>query len=195
MMRKLWGILVVLFISSPAWAYMTSDWDASLGITSLQYDFARMEDSKSLESSTTLEVNYSINNPSINTAMTLSFMEITEAGGLQLPFTRIAVGARYYLMGVNGMRTVLDSRTQAKIWRSTPFIAANVGLSNLAVEKMNASLLDLSIRGGVEIPVMSNMLLVGQVALGSSLTASSEEDSVSYQFVTLFAGLRFVGFE
>ncbi|WP_413582469.1 hypothetical protein [Bdellovibrio sp. HCB288] len=195
MMLKLWGILLVLFISSPSWAYLTSDWDVSLGLTSLQYDFARLESAKSLESSTTLEVNYSLNNPSINTAMTLSFMEITEAAGLQMPFTRIAVGARYYVLGVNGMRTVLDSRTQAKVWRSTPFVAMNFGLSNLAVDKLNASLLDVSLRGGVEIPMMSNLLLVGQVSVGTSLTSSSDEDSVNYQFMNLFAGLRFVGFE
>ncbi|MBO9666353.1 MAG: hypothetical protein J7501_06020 [Bdellovibrio sp.] len=183
-------------MTSPAWAYLTSDWDVSLGMSSLKYYFGRLEDSKTLESSTTIEVNYSINNPSINTAFTMSFMEMTEADGMQLPFTRLSFGARYYLFGVNGMRTILDSRTQAKVWRATPFIAANLGLSNLAVEKLNASLMDISLRGGVEIPMMSNLLLVGQVALGSSLTsAGDQEDSIRYELLTLFAGIRFVGFE
>lgn len=193
---KVWGFVIALMMSSPAWAYLTSDWDTSIGMTSLQYSFARNSSAKTIESPTTLEVNYSINNPSINTALTMSFMEMTEAEGMQMPFTRVALGARYYLFGTNGIRTILDSRTQAKVWRPTPFVAANFGLSNLAVKDFNASLVDLTLRGGVEIPMMSNILLVGQVALGSSLTAAgAAEDDVKYTFITLFAGVRFVGFE
>lgn len=193
---RVWGLVISLLMSSPAWAYLTSDWDASIGMTSLKYDFARDSSSKTIESPTTIEINYSINNPSINTALTMSFMEMTEADGMQMPFTRIALGARYYLFGTNGIRTILDSRTQAKVWRPTPFVAANLGLANLAVKEFNASLIDLNLRGGVEIPMMSNMLLVGQVALGSSMTAAGNaEDDVKYTYITLFAGVRFVGFE
>lgn len=193
---KAWVLVIALLMSSPAWAYLTSDWDVSLGMTSLKYAFARDSSSKTIESPTTLEVNYSVNSPSINTAFTLSFMEMTEAEGMQMPFTRIALGARYYLFGTNGLRTILDSRTQAKVWRPTPFVAANLGLCNLAVKDFNASLVDLNLRGGVEIPMMSNMLLIGQVAMGSSLTAAgTAEDGVQYTFITLFAGVRFVGFE
>lgn len=189
-------VLVLSFLAySQAHAYLTSDWDVSMGMTSLKYKYADIVDD-SLESSSTFEVNYSVNNPSLNTALTLSFSEAAGGGGQQLPFTRIAIGARYYMFGVNGVRVVMDSKSEAKIWRPTPFIAVNAGLSNLAVEGFNASLLDLSVRGGVEVPLYSDLLLIGQVALGSSLTsAASEDEAVSYNSMSLFAGIRFVGFD
>ncbi|UOF00175.1 hypothetical protein [Bdellovibrio reynosensis] len=188
-------LIVLLMIGVQAQAYLTSDWDVSMGMTSLKYKYSNLVDD-SLESSSTIEVNYSVNNPSLNTAMTLSFMEAAGGGGQQLPFTRIAVGARYYMFGVNGVRVVMDSTSEAKVWRPTPFIAINAGLSNLAVEGFNASLLDLSVRGGVEVPLYSDLLIIGQVALGSSLTsAASEDEAVTYNSMTLFAGIRFVGFE
>ena len=193
---KFLGALIFLFLYVPAHAALTSDWDVSMGMTSLKYQFPSAGVDKSIESSTTMEVNYSINNPALNTALTLSFMEMAGGGGKQLPFTRIALGGRYYMLGVNGMRVVVDSSSEAKVWRPTPFIAANLGLSNLAVDDFNASLIDLTVRGGVEIPVMSDLLLIGQVSMGSSLTApSSEDENVKYSFMTLFAGLRFVGFD
>ncbi|XGC81091.1 hypothetical protein ACES2L_01180 [Bdellovibrio bacteriovorus] len=192
---KILVLIASLVISTQAQAYLTSDWDVSMGMTSLKYKYSNIVDD-SLESSSTIEVNYSVNNPSLNTAMTLSFMEAAGGGGQQLPFTRIAIGARYYMFGVNGVRVVMDSTSEAKVWRPTPFIAVNAGLSNLAVEGFNASLLDLSVRGGVEVPLYSDLLLIGQVALGSSLTsADSEDEAVTYNSMTLFAGIRFVGFD
>ncbi|WP_374000540.1 hypothetical protein [Bdellovibrio bacteriovorus] len=193
---KLLGVVLSLFLTLPAQAYLSSDWDVSMGASSLKYQMPSREIDETVESSTTLEVNYSINNPSMNTAMTLSFMEMAGGGGKQLPFTRIAVGGRYYMFGVNGMRMIVDSSSEAKVWRPTPFVAANLGLSNLSVDNLNASLIDLSLRGGVEIPVMSDLLLIGQVAMGMSLTApSAEDEDIKYNFMTLYAGLRFVGFD
>ncbi|WP_374076976.1 hypothetical protein [Bdellovibrio bacteriovorus] len=195
---KLLVLLCTFLMTAQAQAYLTSDWDVSLGMTSLKYKFRELDES--IESSTTIEVNYSIYQPSVNTAMTLSFMEIAGGGPQQLPFTRIAVGARYYLFGINGLRVVMDSRSEARVWRPSPFVAANLGLSNLSVgesaeESFNASLIDLNVRGGVEVPMLSDLLLIGQVSLGSSMaSAGKEDDSVTFNYINLFAGIRFVGF-
>ena len=181
---------------SRAEAYLTSDWDFSAGMTSLNYKYPIAEVSSSIESLQSIEVNYSINKPSLNSALTLSFMEMIGGGDKQLPFTRLAIGARYYLIGVNGNRVILDSTTSAKVWRPTPFVSMNLGLSNLAVDDLNASLIDINLRGGVEVPAMSDLLIIGQFSLGASLTSpASEDENVSYTSMNLFVGLRFVGFD
>lgn len=201
---KFIALLCTLFLSLQAQAYLTSDWDVSLGMTSLKYNF--QDFSESVESVTTLEVNYSVYQPSINSALTLSFQEVfVSGGGQQLPFNRIAVGMRYYIFGVNGLRTILDSLTEAKVWRPAPFVGFNLGLANLSVGKkdegaaaadksLNASLMDINVRGGVEVPMASDLLMVGQVSIGSSLAAESSLGTVSYTTMNLFAGVRFVGF-
>jgi hypothetical protein len=185
-----------LFLALPAQAYLTSDWDFSAGMSTINYKYPLAGVNESIETLQAIEVNYSINKPSLNSALTLSFMEMIGGGNKQLPFTRLALGARYYLIGVNGYRVILDSTSSAKVWRPTPFISVNVGLSSLAVDALNASLLDLNLRGGVEVPAMSDLLIIGQFSLGTSLTRPSSEDvEVSYTSMNLFVGLRFVGFD
>lgn len=193
---KYLGFFVLMLMTSPAWAYLTSDWDFSTGMSTVNYKYPIAGVDQSIESLQAIEVNYSINKPSLSSALTLSFMEMIGGGNKQLPFTRMALGARYYLIGVNGYRVILDSTSSAKVWRPTPFISVNFGLSNLAVDDLNASLLDINLRGGVEVPAMSDLLIIGQFSLGTSLTApSSEDENISYTSMNLFVGLRFVGFD
>ena len=190
------SLMLLLIVTTPAQAYLTSDWDFSTGMSTVSYKYPIADVNKSIESLQSIEVNYSINKPSLNSALTLSFMEMIGGGSKQLPFTRMALGARYYLIGLNGYRVLLDSTSSAKVWRPTPFISVNIGLSNLAVDDLNASLLDLNLRGGVEVPAMSDLLIIGQFSLGTSLTApASEDENVSYTSMNLFVGLRFVGFD
>lgn len=192
-MKKL--ILVFFLLTgAQARAYLTSDWDISLGTTSLSYSMGDLSDS--LESATSIEVNYGINSSTLNSALILTFNELLGSGGQQIPFTRISAGLRYYFLGLNGQRWIYDSRSEAKIWRPTPFVGFSLGLSNLSVDSFNASFLDTSLRGGVEIPIAADTLLIGQVAIGSSLSSSGEVDTaVGYQSFSLFAGIRFAAFE
>lgn len=189
----------MLLLTSPAYAALVSDWDISMGMISMKYSHRDLSDT--LESSTALEVNYSIYQSAMDTAFTLTFMEVAGGGGHSLPYTRISMGARYYLMGINGLRTILDSRSEMRVWKASPFVAMNLGIGSLTVKTdeegggFNASLVDLNFRGGVEIPLGSDLLLIGQISVGSSMTSSKVEDeSVNYNFVSLLAGIRFVGF-
>lgn len=186
-------------LSLPAQAYLVSDWDMSLGIMSMKYSHRELNDT--VESSTAIEFNYSIYQAATNTAFTLSFMELAGGGGLDLPYTRIALGARYYILGINGLRTVIDSRSEMRVWRASPFIGTSVGIGSLSVATdsdgggFNASLVDFNLRGGVEVPIGADLLFIGQVSLATSLTSSKVEDeAVNYNFVNLLAGIRFVGF-
>lgn len=178
-------------VPSLSWALVTSDWDMSLGATSLTYTYDSFIREK-VESSSVLEVSYNLNNTSLLAALNLSFTEIFEQG--QIPYSRIAVGARYYLDGFNGEKVVYESTVQGRRWRTIPFVAMNLGISNLSVEGFNASFVDGSLRGGVEVPLFSGVLLVGQVGLSTSLMASSTVAEVSYNSMTLYAGLRFIEF-
>lgn len=185
---------IILLFSCGSHAAITSDWDLNLGYATLNYTYADSLKEK-LESATALEVNYNLNTTLLNSALNLSFMEIYSSDGKQIPFTRMAVGGRYYFAGFNGEKVVYDSTVFAKVWRPTPFIGVNFGISNLSVEGFNASFVDFSLRAGVEIPLFAQTLLIGQMALSSSLTAASEFSSVNYDALTLYAGLRFTAFE
>lgn len=178
-------------VPSLSWALVTSDWDMSLGATSLSYNYDDVIQEK-LESSSVIEMSYNLNNTNFLAALNLTFTEIFESG--RIPYSRIAVGARYYFDGFNGERVVYESTVQARRWRTIPFISLNMGISNLSVEGFNASFVDGSLRGGVEIPLVSSILLVGQVSLSSSLMASSTVAETSYSAMTLYAGLRFIEF-
>ncbi|ASD65028.1 hypothetical protein [Bdellovibrio bacteriovorus] len=186
-------VALLTLVTVPSWAYLTSDWDVSLGTSSLNYSYGDLSDS--LDSATTVEVNYSINSSAMNSAFTVSFTEMMGSGGQQIPYTRISFGGRYYFLGLNGQKLILDSRADARVWRPTPFAGINLGMSNLSVEGFNATFMDYTLRGGVEIPLASDTLLIGQVVFGGSLSSSGEVgEEVAYSNFTLLAGLRFTSF-
>lgn len=187
-------VFLILLLGPGAKGAITSDWDLNLGYATLNYSYADSIKEK-LESATALELNYNLNATLLSSALNLSFMEIYSSDGKQIPFTRMALGGRYYFAGFNGEKVIYDSTVSAKVWRPTPFAGFNLGVSNLSVEGFNASFIDFSLRAGVEIPLFADTLLIGQMALNSSLTAASEAASVSYDSLTLFAGLRFTALE
>lgn len=172
-------------------ALSTSDWDVSLGSTTLSYSYDTFIREK-IESSSVLEFSYNLLNTELMSAFNISFTEIFEGSGI--PYSRLAIGARYYFSGFSGERVLYDSTVQARRWLATPFAGLNFGISNLSAEGFNASFVDGSLRGGVEIPLFTSVLLVGQISLGASLMSSSTVAEVSYSAMTLYAGLRFVDF-
>lgn len=190
MLRLNVGVFLILAALRPvaSHAAMSSDWDVSLGATSLSYSYSSLVAEK-IESTSLLELSYNLANTQVRSALNLSFTEIYN--GDKIPYTRIALGIRHYFNGFNGERVIYDSATQAKLWRTTPFVAVNAGFSNLSVEGFNASFVDASLRGGVEVPLVANALLVGQVSVSSSLTSNSSIAKVTYSAITLYAGLRF----
>lgn len=124
-------------------------------------------------------------------AYCMSFFEIINSKDGYLTFTRFSLGPRWYPRGMNGGRVIIDNDVQARVWRATPFIGMNLGISNLSVKEYNASLIDLTPRFGVEIPLTAKILLLGQFIVSTSLSSSSsgEAKDISYQGSSAMLGI------
>lgn len=194
-----------LAVTSTARATLVSSVDADLGFTSFRVQSAGDVD-KTISSVSSIEVNYALKHSTFSTAYTMSFFELLEAQGQKLPFTRWAAGVRYYPAGFNGSRLIIDQGIEAKVWRATPFIGFNIGISNISIKTdsattsnpdgaVNMSLLDLSPRFGIEMPITSDSLMQAQLALNSSMEGSSNQNrKASYSGLTASIGIIFFAF-
>lgn len=182
-------ILLVSFLSlitaSKASAFLTSDFDINVGQSSFQAKFQANQtaQTKNLSSLASLEMNYNLRQSSNGVAYSMSFFELVSSADGFLSFTRFSAGVKWYPRGMNGGRVVIDNDVTAKIWKATPFVGAGIGLANMSVKEFNASFTDIVPKFGVELPLTSRILLIGQFELASSLSsaASSEAKSISYQ--------------
>ena len=171
-------------------ADLLSDWDMNWGVSSFNYRYSN-EINVNVDIHNYLEFNYSLIQPSLRSALTFSFAEALSAEGVSLPFTRFAVGGRHYFMGLGSQRHLVESGVEVRERRAIPFVAFNVGLSNLSMPGLNASFIDYALRGGVEIPLTSRFTLLGQVGLGGDLLSSGNaEEQVRYSTFDLFMGFR-----
>lgn len=189
---------------STARATLVSSVDADVGFTSFHVHAPGLD--TTISSVTSIEVNYALKHSTVSTAYTMSFFEILEAQGQKMPFTRWAAGVRYYPAGFNGSRLVIDQGVEAKVWRATPFIGLNGGISNISVHggststnttdgDVNVSVLDLSPRFGIEMPITSTSLMQAQLALNSSLQSSTNSNrTASYDGLTASIGIIFFAF-
>lgn len=187
---RLLCILVALLNSGTIKANLISDWDVSLGSSTFNYQFGS-ELNESFETNSYIEFNYNLIHRGLDSALTFSFSEVLQGPTSYLPFTRFAIGGRYYFLGLNGERTIYETGISAQAFKATPFVGLNIGLSNLSVPGLNATFIDYALRGGVEIPLNSRILLLGQVGLGGDLVSSgNRSERVSYTTFDLFAGFR-----
>mgnify|MGYP000101850696 CR=1 FL=1 len=183
-----------LILPLSAEAHLTSDFDVGVGFSSMQ---VRVGDSfsKTLDALSTLEINYNLLVNEINSSLTLSFMEIADSDLGVLPYTRLGLGLRWYLFGLNGRRVILDNQAVSKVWKASPFLGLSVGLANIALndgdQYFNASVMDYMVRAGVEVPIAFDWMLTGQfVYVLGMKTDSGNGQAISYGGVILLTGLK-----
>lgn len=184
-------LIIILLFGTQLKAQLISDWDLNLGSSTFTYSLGS-EVKNSFETNSHMEISYNLIHRGIHSALNISFSEVLNGDGVSLPYTRFAMGGRYYFLGLNGERTIYDTGAQVQSYKATPFIGINLGLSNLSVPGLNATFIDYAFRGGVEIPLTAQVLLVGQIGISSDLLSSSAtaDNRVQYSTFDLFAGFR-----
>lgn len=179
---------------------LVSSVDVNTGFTSIRMKTGDYE--TTLDSTMSLEANYNLKHAAWSTAYSMSFFELIEAQGRKLPYSRFALGIRWYPMGMNGGRLILDQGVQAHVWKSTPFIGLSMGVANASVDRFNATMTDISPRFGVELPVSSNFFLQGQLVISSgsgggsgaaSSSAKTEYQQISYSGLSAMIGVIYSG--
>lgn len=159
----------IFFAGQNVHAHFVSSVDANLGFSSYRIELSNV--SKELQSPTTIEVNYSLKQSSTGLAYNFSMFEMLTSNEGTLNYTRFSAGLKYFPFGMNGQRVILDNQTQATVWKPTSFVGINLGIANISTKEFNASIMELSPRFGVEIPLSSNFLMQGQLLLASGSSA------------------------
>ena len=184
-------LISVLFTGPQAHAELISAADINIGTTTLNMKTAN--NSSSVSDISSIEVNYLLKHSGTPIAYVLSFGELLRSQDVSLPYTRLGAGVRYYPLGFNGSRMILDQEVTAQVWRATPFVGLILGIANVTVTDYNASLIEMSPRFGVELPLTTNVLLQVQMSLLSGTATGSISREVSYDGVTGLVGVILTG--
>lgn len=186
-------LLALQLISFRSEAYLTSSFDLNLGQSS--FTAKASTDTRTIDSFSTLEMNYCLRNSSLGIAYAISFFELVNSKEGSLALTRLSLGPRWYPIGMNGNKVLIDNDVIAKIWKATPYIGGSFGLTNLSTKAYNASLFDLGIRVGVEIPLSPKFLLNAQYIMSQSMSSSSKsaDTQISYSGNSATLGLLISG--
>lgn len=125
----------------------------------------------------------------------MTFSEILSAAGKQIPLAMFSAGFRYYPSGFNGYRLILDQGVQAKVWKATSFMGMNLGIANVSIDELNASVIDISPRFGVELPISSSTMAQAQLVLQTaSSSGTSEQTAIKYTGISAYLGIVIVDF-
>lgn len=181
----------VLLATGSAKAELVSAVDLNLGVTSFTLKSANS--SRTISDMSSLEINYLLKHTGTSVAYLLSFGELFRSEDVSLPYTRLGFGLRYYPLGFNGSKVIMDSDVSAQVWKATPFVGLTMGIANVTVKDYNASLIEMAPRFGVELPLNSKMLFQFQMALLTGSSTGSLAREVSYQGVTGLVGLILTG--
>lgn len=186
-------LVTMLLISKLSHAYLTSSFDMNIGQSS--FSAKTSNDSRTIGSFSTIEMNYCLRNSSMGLAYAMSFFEVVNSKEGALALTRFSVGPRYYPMGMNGNKVIIDNDVVAKIWKATPYIGGSMGLTNISTQVYNASMFDLGFRFGVEIPLTPRLLLNAQYGFSESFGSSSVGDAknISYSGTVATVGIIISG--
>lgn len=192
---------LALFAGAPAQAALTSDFDAGFGVTNIRLKVDT--NIVNFESPLTMNFAYNINYLPLNTSLNLVAMESLQSNQGALNFTRVGAGFRTYPMGMNGQRVIIDSRTEARKFRPSPYVGANVGISNFSITEVSSSIgffnavaLDAHLVGGNDLTIAPNLFLTAQVVLTMSLSAPQRGSfaAMTYDGIGLFVGLKLASF-
>lgn len=188
--------------SCKAFAYLTSDTSFSMGLSSNTLSLSNT--TQTITSTSMIDFTYNAYYQPLRSAFILNFTELASSNIGTLNENRIGAGLRWYVFGVNGERYVIDSQTEGRIFRPSPFLSLTGGMTTISVPSINkdkaqyfnAVALDWEFRAGVEIPITRSFYLVSQLSLLSSLPTynSTTNESLAYQGVGFLLGLKATSF-
>ncbi len=188
--------------SCRAFAFITSDTTLSLGVSSNTLTLSNT--SQTITSSSTIDFSYNAYYQPLRSAFIMNFTEYASSNIGSLNQIRIGFGLRWYLFGVNGERYIVDSQTDGRLFRPSPFWSLTGGMTTISVpainkdpgQYFNAVALDWDLRAGVEVPLNRYYYLVTQLSLLSSLPTynSSTNESIGYQGIGFLIGLKATSF-
>ena len=186
-------LLCFFLIPFSTHAYLTSSFDVNIGQSS--FIAKAGDDSRTIDSFSAVEMNYSLRNSSLGIAYAITFFELMNSKEGALALSCISLGPRWYPIGMNGNKVLIDNDVVAKIWKATPYLGASLGLTNLSTKIYNASLFNLGMRFGVEIPISPKFLLIAQYVLNQSMSSSSKsiDTEISYTGNSATLGLLISG--
>jgi hypothetical protein len=191
-LRNFFFIFLVFSLSNSARGNLVSSFDASFGFTSM--NLSTNGYSKSLSGVSLIETNYLLWLNSISGAVVISFSELLQGEGKILPMTQLGFGYRYYPIGFNGARSILDQGVVGRIWKSTPFLGLNINLVNISVDAFNASLIAIAPRFGVELPLTTSLFAQASLVFNSASSTGAKETQVTYEGFSALLGVVFTDF-
>ena len=193
-----------LSISNPAHAIKTASsfdinyCDTNLSLTTLQVGNTLATPLvRSLSSSTGFEVDYNVALFDYRTVASMSFMQYESSNLGPIPLSRIAFGASYNFIRVNGQRVLLDNGVESKVWGVSPSVEVSLGLTKLSIQdpsnkqfNFSAALLDVLPRLIVEIPVNTTIILMLRGGYQFSFGGSDQFFKIGYTGTTIDLGFR-----
>lgn len=155
--------------------------------------------SRGLNSSTGFQIDYNVAMFDYRTVATLSFMQFQSSNLGDVPLSRLAIGASYHFFRVNGQRVIMDTDVESKIWGVSPAIEVTLGVNKLSINdsenfQFTSSLIDLTPRILVEIPVSSNILLMLRGGYYLTLMSGTEPYRITLSGMVLNAGIKLTTF-
>lgn len=199
---KLITLISIIFAGLFSHAALTSDVTAGLAFGSNTVSLTQTK--QTITSSSIFDFSYNIYYSAMRSAFFLNFTESLKSNVGELTFTRIGMGARWYLFGFNGDRMVLDSSVEGRVIRPAPFLSLSLGSTTLSVPTLNldsrqyfnAMSFDLDFRAGIEVPLNHNYYLVAQLGTLAGIPTYNQltKENLSYQGLNIYAGFKATSF-
>ncbi len=180
-----------------------SSFDLSYGMASLQIDAydssGALAESRALNSSLGFQIDYNVALFDYRTVATLSFTQLQSSNIGNVPLSRLALGASYHFFRVNGQRVIMDTDVESKIWGVSPALEVTIGVNKLSINdsanfQFTSSLIDLTPRVLVEIPITSNLLLMVRGGYYLTLLSGSTPFKINLSGMVLNAGFKLTTF-
>ena len=180
-----------------------SSFDVSYGMAQLDVEAfdssGALAESRGLNSSTGFQIDYNVALFDYRTVATLSFMQFQTSNIGDVPLSRLALGASYHFFRVNGQRVIMDTDVESKIWGVSPALEVTLGVNKLSINdsvnfQFTSSLIDLTPRILVEVPITSNILLMLRGGYFLTLLSGSVPYKINLSGMVLNAGIKLTTF-
>lgn len=180
-----------------------SSFDISYGMAQLNVEAldanGNLAESRGLNSSTGFQIDYNVAMFDYRTVATLSFMQFQTSNIGDVPLSRLALGASYHFFRVNGQRVIMDTDVESKIWGVSPALEITLGVNKLSINdsvnfQFTSSLIDLTPRILVEVPVTSNILLMLRAGYFMTLLSGNIPYEINLSGMVLNAGIKLTTF-
>ena len=200
-MRHILKVLIAFVILSPsAYAVKTaSSFDVSYGMANLTINAfgsdGTLAESRGLNSKTGFQVDYNVAMFDYRTVATLSFAQYQSSNIGDVPLTRLGIGGSYHFFRVNGQRMLMDTDVESKVWGVSPALEVTLGINKLSINDsasfhFTSSLVDITPRLLVEVPMTSSLLLMLRAGYFATLLSSSSPYKIKLSGLVLNLGFK-----